>query len=209
MSESRGRDIRAFVVDGEVVAAMRRTASGDEFRSNLHRGGTSEGVELDDAYRRAAVRAAQVLGLRVAGVDLLEGKDGPQIIEVNSSPGLEGIERASGVNIASVIIDCVERYSAMPEVDIRQRLTVQAGYGIVEVRIDPKGSFVGKTIESIIEVQDSAVLTVARGEEVIPIPARSLSVEAGDVLLCFGPTKALRALVPARGKKRRKPRRIE
>jgi ribosomal protein S6--L-glutamate ligase len=91
VAESKGRDIRAFVVGDQVVAAMRRTAQGQEFRNNVHRGGQVEPVELDDQYRETAIRAAQIMGLRVAGVDMLEGKTGPQIMEVNSSPGLEGI----------------------------------------------------------------------------------------------------------------------
>ncbi len=92
VAESKGRDVRAFVVGDQVVAAMRRVAQGQEFRSNVHRGGRTELVELDDHYSEAAVRAAQIMGLRVAGVDMLESKTGPQIMEVNSSPGLEGIE---------------------------------------------------------------------------------------------------------------------
>ena len=92
VTESRGRDIRALVVGDRVVAAMRRRASGDEFRSNVHRGGTVEPVELTPEYEQAAVRSAQIMGLRVAGVDMLEGNDGPLVMEVNSSPGLEGIE---------------------------------------------------------------------------------------------------------------------
>ncbi|MGD2168113.1 MAG: RimK family alpha-L-glutamate ligase, partial [Gammaproteobacteria bacterium] len=92
VAESKGKDIRALVIGDEVVAAMRRVAQGQEFRSNVHRGGVTEPVHLTDEYRETAVRAAQILGLRIAGVDMLEGKDGPQIMEVNSSPGLEGIE---------------------------------------------------------------------------------------------------------------------
>ncbi|MEM9696903.1 MAG: RimK family alpha-L-glutamate ligase, partial [Myxococcota bacterium] len=92
VAESKGRDVRAFVVGDRVVAAMRRVAQGQEFRSNVHRGGRTEAVELDDHFRETAVRAAQIMGLRVAGVDMLESKEGPQIMEVNSSPGLEGIE---------------------------------------------------------------------------------------------------------------------
>jgi ribosomal protein S6--L-glutamate ligase len=92
VKESKGRDIRAFVVGDRVVGAMRRVAQGQEFRSNVHRGGITEPVILDEVYKETAVRATQILGLRVAGVDLLEGLDGPKIMEVNSSPGLEGIE---------------------------------------------------------------------------------------------------------------------
>jgi ribosomal protein S6--L-glutamate ligase len=96
VAESKGKDIRAFVVGDRVVAAMRRVAQGQEFRSNVHRGGIAEPVELDEAYRETAVRCAQIMGLNVAGVDMLEGRDGPQVMEVNSSPGLEGIETCHG-----------------------------------------------------------------------------------------------------------------
>ncbi|MCA9297934.1 MAG: RimK family alpha-L-glutamate ligase, partial [Phycisphaerales bacterium] len=95
VAESKGRDVRAIVAGDAVVGAMRRVAEGQEFRSNVHRGGRPEPITLDPAYEKAAVRAAQVLGLRVAGVDMLEANDGPQVMEVNSSPGLEGIERAT------------------------------------------------------------------------------------------------------------------
>ena len=84
-------------------------AEGDEFRSNVHRGGSVEGVSLDAAYERTAVRAAQIMGLRVAGVDMLEGNDGPMVMEVNSSPGLEGIENASNKDIAGQVIQFIEK----------------------------------------------------------------------------------------------------
>ena len=92
VEESKGTDIRALVVGDRVVAAMRRRAQGDEFRSNVHRGGTVERVELSPEYAETAVRAAHIMGLRVAGVDMLEGEHGPLVMEVNSSPGLQGIE---------------------------------------------------------------------------------------------------------------------
>src|SRR4029079_18849837 len=91
VAESKGRDIRAIVVGDRVVAAMRRTAQGDEFRSNVHRGGKADPVNLDPEFERTALRAAQILGLRIAGEDMLEGIEGPQVMEVNASPGLEGI----------------------------------------------------------------------------------------------------------------------
>src|SRR5579863_7739139 len=110
IAESKGRDYRAIVVGGRVVAAMRRQAKHGEFRSNLHRGGHGVAVQLDKTYRRAAVAAARVMGLEVAGVDMLEGKTGPKILEINSSPGLEGVERASGVDVAGAIVLHAERY---------------------------------------------------------------------------------------------------
>jgi ribosomal protein S6--L-glutamate ligase len=105
ISESRGRDIRALVVGERVVAAMRRRAKRGEFRSNLHRGGRGKAVKLPKAYREAAVTAVRIVGLEVAGVDILETRDGPKVMEVNSSPGFEGLERATGFDIAGAIID--------------------------------------------------------------------------------------------------------
>ena len=109
--ESKGRDIRVIVIGGRVVASMRRTAKPGEFRSNLHRGGKGAKVALPREYRSAAIRATRAMGLEVAGVDMLEGKGGPKILEINSSPGLEGIERASGVDVAGAVITHAERYA--------------------------------------------------------------------------------------------------
>jgi ribosomal protein S6--L-glutamate ligase len=177
VAESRGRDIRAFVVGNRVVAAMRRTASGDDFRSNIHRGGSAEVVELDEEYQRAAVHAAQIMGLRVAGVDLLEGKNGPVLMEVNSSPGLE-------------------------------RLTLQSGYGVIEIPVDERSEFCGKTIrDSKLRERDVLVLTIQRESVTIPNPRVDREILAGDVLLCFGKTLTLKGLAPprrAKTKKRRK-----
>jgi len=110
--EAKGRDVRAIVVGSRVVAAMRRTAKAGEFRSNLHRGGLGLKVKLDHRYARMAVMASRVMGLEIAGVDILEGKRGPKILEINSSPGLEGIERASGVDVATAIVIHAERFVA-------------------------------------------------------------------------------------------------
>lgn len=108
VKEAKGTDLRAFVVDGEVVGAMRRTAKEGEFRSNLHRGGTAVLVKLKRDEKHAALLAAQKMGLGVAGVDMLPSSRGPLIIEVNSSPGLEGIEGATKINIAEKIIRYLE-----------------------------------------------------------------------------------------------------
>ncbi len=102
--ESRGRDVRALVVGDEVVGAMRRQARQGEFRSNLHRGGAGTTLQLPDEYQSVAVRAAKAIGLSVCGVDLLEGRDGPRVMELNSSPGFEGLERATGKDIAGAIV---------------------------------------------------------------------------------------------------------
>lgn len=109
IKEAGGADIRAFVVDGVVVGAMKRQGKEGEFRSNLHRGGTATVHELSDDEENAALKAARALGLGIAGVDMLQSKSGPMIMEVNSSPGLEGIEAATGKNIAGSIIRYIER----------------------------------------------------------------------------------------------------
>jgi ribosomal protein S6--L-glutamate ligase len=104
IAESRGRDVRALVVGNEVVGAMRRQARGGEFRSNLHRGGEGKSIRLDKAYQETAVRAARTIGLTVCGVDMLEAKDGPKVMELNSSPGFEGLELATKKDIAGAIV---------------------------------------------------------------------------------------------------------
>jgi ribosomal protein S6--L-glutamate ligase len=104
IAESRGVDIRAFIIGNEVVAAMRRHASKGDFRSNIHRGGYGEKISLSRTYRSMALKAARCVELQIAGVDILESKDGPLIVEVNSSPGFQGIEEATGVDVASRII---------------------------------------------------------------------------------------------------------
>lgn len=197
VKESRGKDIRAFVVGGNVVAAMRRVAQGDEFRSNVHRGGTVERVDLTPEYTQTAIQAAQIMGLQVAGVDMLEGNDGPSIMEVNSSPGLEGIERASGIDIAGAIVDFLEQQVLFPEIDIRQRLTLKSGYGVAEIPITHEFAHVGKTIQdSHLRDSDIVVLSIIRGSVTIPNPKQSREILAGDRLLCFGKLSMLRGLVP-------------
>lgn len=109
IKESKGADIRAFVVDGHVVGAMKRQAKEGEFRSNLHRGGTAQVIELTDEEEIAAIKATKAMGLGVAGVDMLQSSRGPLILEVNSSPGLEGIESATGKDIAKIIIRYIEK----------------------------------------------------------------------------------------------------
>jgi len=104
IAESRGADVRALVVGGRVVGAMRRKAKAGEFRSNLHRGGQGQLMELSGELAQTALRAAQITGLDVAGVDMLESDSGPKVMEVNSSPGFEGLEAATGIDVAQEII---------------------------------------------------------------------------------------------------------
>ena len=111
IKESSGTDIRAFVIGNRVVAAMRRIAPEGEFRSNLHRGASVERIKLTTEENQIAIRAANILGLSIAGVDLMRSERGPLILEVNSSPGLQGIETCTNIDIASQIITYIERKS--------------------------------------------------------------------------------------------------
>lgn len=207
VAESSGRDIRAFVVGDQVVASMRRVAQGQEFRSNVHRGGRTEPVILDEDYCKTAIRAAQILGLRVAGVDMLEGKHGPQIMEVNSSPGLEGIERCTQLDIAGSIVDYIAAQVDFPEIDLRQRLSVSRGYGVTEIHIPEGSEYVGKSIvESGLKERDLNVLTLYRDTVVIPNPQAKRTLEAGDRLLCFGKLESMRDLIPAKTRRKRRPK---
>ena len=108
IKEAKGADIRAFVVGGKVVGAMKRQGAEGEFRSNIHRGGNASGIKLSARERSTAMKAAKILGLSVAGVDMLQSRSGPKIMEVNSSPGLEGIENATGIDVAAKVIEFVE-----------------------------------------------------------------------------------------------------
>ena len=111
IKEAGGSDIRAFVVGDKVVASMKRTGKGGEFRSNLHLGGSAEVIKITPEERSTAVRSARVMGLNVAGVDMLRSNHGPVVMEVNSSPGLEGIEAATGKDVAGIIIEFIEKNS--------------------------------------------------------------------------------------------------
>jgi ribosomal protein S6--L-glutamate ligase len=210
VAESRGKDIRALVVGDRVVSAMRRVAQGQEFRSNVHRGGVAEPVNLSEEYVEAAIRSAQILGLRVAGVDMLESATGPQIMEVNSSPGLEGIESCTQLDVAGAIIDYIAAQVEFPEIDIRQRLTVSKGYGVNEIYVPEGSEYVGKRISDIdLSEKDLNVLTLYRGQKVIPNPRADRVLEPGDKLLCFGKLESMRGMVPARTQRKRRPKVLE
>jgi ribosomal protein S6--L-glutamate ligase len=124
VAESKGRDVRAFVVGDRVVAAMRRQARTGEFRSNIHRGGTARSVKLTRDQAETAVKAARVIGLEVAGVDMLEARTGPKIMEVNSSPGFEGLEKVTHVDIARLYVEHAAEFARA------RRLTGAAGHHV-------------------------------------------------------------------------------
>ena len=109
IKEADGKDLRCFVIDGKVVASIQREAAPGEFRANLHQGGTASVVKITTQERLLAIKAAKTMGLTIAGVDIIRSKNGPLLLEVNSSPGLEGIESATGKDIAGMIISSIEK----------------------------------------------------------------------------------------------------
>jgi ribosomal protein S6--L-glutamate ligase len=207
VKESKGQDVRAFVVGDHVVAAMRRKAAPGEFRSNVHRGGSVEPFNLDAEYERTAIRAAQIMGLRIAGVDMLPSDSGPQVLEVNSSPGLEGIERATGIDVAGAVLEDLERQVLFPDVDLKQRMRLTGGYGIVEFAVHNMPDIEGKSLRhSPFSDRKIHVMSITRSDSVIPNPGADDIIQTGDVLLCYGDMHELRLLTPppsAKAKRRR------
>ncbi len=210
VKESQGTDIRAFIVGDRVVAAMRRRAAAGEFRSNVHRGGSMESVQLAPEYENTAIRAAQIIGLRVAGVDMLESSIGPQVMEVNSSPGLEGIEKSTGVDVAGAIIEEIEHQVLFPDVDLRQRLRLAGGYGVAEFPVHNLPELEDKALrDTDLAQRNINVISITRPEMVIPNPRGDEVIHTGDLLLCFGDLHELRTMMPEKKplKKMRKKKR--
>ena len=204
VAESRGRDVRALVVGGEVVGAVRRVAQGGEFRSNVHRGAQAVAHEPDPAFVRVAVQAAQILGLAVAGVDMLEGADGPVIMEVNSSPSIAGMEEAVGRDLATPIAELLESRLHHPPLDIVQRLTLYPGHGVTELQLHAGSELIGKTLtDSGLREAELQVLCVRRGTGVVSVPKRSFELAESDVLVLYGSLQAVRNLAPKRGRRRK------
>ncbi|MFV0253705.1 MAG: cation:proton antiporter regulatory subunit, partial [Beutenbergiaceae bacterium] len=141
--------------------------------------------------------------------DMLEGADGPLVMEVNSSPGLEGIEAATKLDVAGSIIDYIDNQVAFPEIDVRQRLTVSTGYGVADVVVHAASEMVGKPLsESGLRERDITVLTLHRGTNVVPNPGGSRVLEDGDRLLCFGNLEQMRDLIPSRRRRARRLRKL-
>ena len=190
--ESHGKDVRVIVAGGEVVAAMRRVARGREFRSNFHLGGQVEAIELKEDYAKIAIRAANLLGIEVGGVDLLEGRNGPILLEVNSSPGLEGIEKASKVNVAGKIIDMISQRHKIQSTNLQDVIHRHSGHGALSVRIKDWPEFIGRRIKDV-RMEDSRALTVLRGKEYIWSPDENLVLQPNDELVLYGEIASIRA----------------
>jgi ribosomal protein S6--L-glutamate ligase len=185
--ESHGRDVRVLVVGGKVVAAMRRRAHGREFRSNFHLGGTVESIQLPPDYSRIACKAARLLGLDIAGVDLLESERGPLLLEVNSSPGLEGIEKATGVNVAGHIMSHIVEAHAFTPVDLDQLLTTKEGHGTLSLKVRRYPELVGRCLGDLMTYDsDGTVAAVARAGAHIWSPSSDLILREADELIFYG-----------------------
>ncbi len=205
VKESKGTDVRALVVGDRVVAAMRRRGAPGEFRSNVHRGGSTEVFDLPDDYQHTAVRAAQITGLRIAGVDMLESNDGPQVLEVNSSPGLEGIETATGIDVAGEIIADIENNVLFPDVDLKQRLRLAGGFGLVEFVVHKMPDLEKKALrDAPLQEKDIHVMSITRENAVIPNPKGDEIIRKGDLLLCYGELHELRNFAKNRKRKPKK-----
>jgi ribosomal protein S6--L-glutamate ligase len=138
---------------------------------------------------------------------MLEGKDGPQVMEVNSSPGLEGIETCTGLDIAGAVVDYIAAQVDFPEIDVRQRLTVSRGYGVSEIYVPEGSEFVGQSIRNMQgEERDLNVLTLYRDGKAIPNPKIDRILEAEDKVLCFGKLDTMRRMIPAKTRRKRRPK---
>ena len=192
IKESHGRDIRVLVVGGKVVAAMRRRAHGREFRSNFHLGGSVEKVDLPEDFARIACKAARLLGLDVAGVDLLESARGPLLLEVNSSPGLEGIEKATGVNVAGHIMAHVVENHAFTPLNLNQLLSNKEGYGTLTLKVRKYPELIGRALGDLMtQDEDASIAAIARAGAHIWNPSPELTLREADDVIFYGELEAL------------------
>ena len=172
---------------------MRRRARGKEFRSNYHLNGTVERVALPTDYALAARRAARVLGLKVCGVDLLEARDGPLVLEVNSSPGLEGIEKASGVNVAGEIIQFIRDDQHFRDISLDNLMTTSKTRGMLTVSPRLHPHLIGAPISDVLDQVTVNITALARDMEITWNPDPSTLIRFNDVLLLHGNLEELRA----------------
>lgn len=191
--ESHGTDIRALVVGDEVVACMRRRARGREFRSNFHLNGIVEPYELSLEYEEVALRAARVLGLNIAGVDLLESSGGPLVLEINSSPGLEGIEMASGINVAAKVIEFLEKDAHFASVSVDQLMRTVRGHGVLPLHLSSHPWLVGERIADLFPRASSPAFALSRDREMVWAPDSEMRLRYDDILICYGDLAQLRS----------------
>jgi ribosomal protein S6--L-glutamate ligase len=171
---------------------MRRRAHGREFRSNFHLGGSVESIDLPDDYARIACKAARLLGLDIAGVDLLESARGPLLLEVNSSPGLEGIEKASGINVAGHIMAHVAEAHAFTPVDLNQLLSNKEGHGTLSLKVRRYPELVGRRLGDLMTFDDDGTIAaIGRAGAHIWNPSEDLVLREADELIFYGEIETL------------------
>ena len=193
IKESHGKDVRVLVVGGEVVASMRRRAHGREFRSNFHLGGSVEAFNLPEDYARIARKAARILGLDIAGVDLLESNRGPLLLEVNSSPGLEGIEKATGVNVAGHIMSHIVESHAFSSVDLDQLLASKEGHGTLSLKVRRYPELVGRRLGDLMALDEEGMIAaVSRAGAHIWQPDNDIVLREADEIIFYGSLEVLR-----------------
>ena len=171
---------------------MRRRAHGREFRSNFHLGGSVEKVDLPEDFARIACKAARLLGLDVAGVDLLESARGPLLLEVNSSPGLEGIEKATGVNVAGHIMAHVVENHAFTPLNLNQLLSNKEGYGTLTLKVRKYPELIGRALGDLMtQDEDASIAAISRAGAHIWNPSPDLTLREADDVIFYGELEAL------------------
>jgi ribosomal protein S6--L-glutamate ligase len=196
--------VRAIVVGGKVVAAMSIVLVRAKKTGRL-RPSAFATVELSPEASAVAERAAQIVGLSCAGLDLTLRDGTPRVLEVSSTPDLEAIELVTGVDVAAAIVGHVEEQVSFPLVDVAQRLTLESGFGVAEITVGPDAEIAGKLLSELaLWNRDVQVLSIVRGSETLPNPRADVRLTSGDVMLCYGRLAEIRAIMPKkRGGRRR------
>ncbi|MEZ4754238.1 MAG: RimK family alpha-L-glutamate ligase [Bdellovibrionota bacterium] len=187
VSKDPTSEIRVLVVGEHVLAAVKRTESKDDEHTNLHISSVVEKIELEAAFEKAAIRAVRVMGLRVASVDLIESETGPVVIEIDPCPEIDLIEKITGVDLAGQIIDYLDEHKHFPDLNIRERLYLAKGFGVVEILVAEGSMLDGKTFNEA-ELKENGIrpLGITRKKRTILNPKYDFKISAGDLILCFG-----------------------
>mgnify|MGYP000844810135 CR=1 FL=1 len=204
--DSEHHIVRAIVVGGKVVAGMSIVLTRMKKTGRL-RPTAFAVIELSPEARAVAERATQIIGLSCAGLDLTLRDGTPRVLEVSPTPDFEGIEHVTGVDIADAIVAHVEEQVSFPVVDVAQRLTLEQGFGVAEFTVSADAEIAGRLLgELALWTKDIQVLSIVRGSETLPNPRADVRLTSGDVVLCYGRTDAIRAIMPPPRPRRRRSR---
>ncbi|MCB0318788.1 MAG: RimK family alpha-L-glutamate ligase [Bdellovibrionales bacterium] len=185
-------DYRAIVLGDTVLAAVKR-ADIEEESSAIHSAGIIESVDLPEDFKKTAIKAARAIGLRFATVDLVSTNSGPVVLEINPTPEITAIEKITGIDIAARVVEFIEEQRPFPDLDIRERLHLAKGYGVVEIYVAENSILAGKSFEET-EFKKNGIrpLGVTRKKRTVPNPKYDFKIAAGDVIICFGKLSVLR-----------------